>query len=724
MYDKRVKIFIAISLAMLLVCVVRLAQMQLAPDSNLQNDITELKRQRGTSRQLKTVRGRILDRNGSVLAADTPRFQICISYPLCSFLDDRVVEARRLKAAEKDPNPSQVDFYNEVEAKRNQITEVVVPGCIKLGMSEQDVLSRIRAINDYMWNQRAFQAWRRSNPDPSLLEKYGNVLSVRLSEAMADFEWRFPDARQRLRRIAAVDDLREMDKPMPLLELKTDDDIFAAQIEFMDINDIQILPTGYRQYPYGSVASQTIGWVGVATQDRDKQLFEDDRLASYLEGDLCGREDGVEYVCESILRGRRGELVYDIDRELVRQNEPDYGDDVILTLDVALQKRIEEDLTNRQINPLYRAAGMAVVVIEVGSGDILALVSMPTYDLNNARYNYGDILKDPNEPARHRALNQRYPPGSSVKPIVLIAAMETGKVTSEEVIPCPGRPAPAGWPNCLIFRRGGTTGHSDEWTNTGRNALKGSCNIYFSRLADRLDPLVLQRWLFLFGYGRPLPLTNPAPLPSESPPRQLRQDSGQISTRRPVPGKRIESFDDIPPLSPAERRLFGIGQGELRATPLQVANAFATIARGGLHTPPRLFLQPAPVSSGPGMSADLNLSRHTLDVVYDGMSAVVNERGGTAYEAFAPAKLSARFGVHIYGKTGSTESPENACFGGFVEDTRGRKIALAVVIEGGQSGSHDAAPLARHIIELCIDAGHIGNGATMLSPQTATVAAR
>jgi penicillin-binding protein 2 len=701
-------------------CVLRLAQMQLLADSGLQDEIADLKRQRGQSRQLKTVRGRILDRNGNVLAADAPRFQICITYALSSFLDERVVKARESKAAEKDANPSLVDFYNELQAKRNQLDEVVIPGCVKLGTGEQEVRSRIRAINDYMWDQRAFQAWRRSNPNPNLLAKYGNVVSVRLSEAMADFEERFPDAAVRQQRIADVDDLREMEKSMPLLELKTDDDIFAAQIEFKDINDIKILPTGYRQYPYGSVASQTIGWVGLATQERDKKLFEDDRLASYLKDDLCGREDGVEYVCESILRGRRGELVYDIDRELVRQNEPDYGDDVILTLDAALQKRIEEDLTSPQINPLYHGVGMAAVVIEVGSGDILALVSAPTYDLNRARYNYGDILKDLNKPAIHRAINKQYPPGSSVKPIVLIAAMETGLVTSEEVIECPARPAPAGWPNCWIFRGNGI-GHSNEWTNNGRNALKGSCNVYFSHLADRLDPLVLQRWLFLFGYGRPLPLACPVPSSGEQPPRELRQAPGQISAKPVAPGKRIQSFDDIPPMNQGDKRLFGIGQGNLWATPLQVANAFATIARAGLHKPPRLFLQPLPSASGPNLSADLNISRHTLDVVYDGMSAVVNERGGTAYDAFASANLS-RYGVHVYGKTGSTEAPDNAWFGGFVEDTRGRKIAVAIVIEGGQHGSSDAAPLARHIIQLSIEAGYIGNG-TLTPPRPTAQAA-
>ena len=715
MYDKRVKIFIAISLTLLLMCVLRLAQMQLAPDSELQKEITRLKQQKGTSRQLMTVRGRILDRNGQVLADNVPRFRVCISYRLTEYLDDRWVNVRRRKEAAKDANPSLVKFENEVQAKRDQIKEAVIPGCVRLGVSEAEIRSEITAINDYMWNQRAFYAWRHSSPDPKMLE---NVLSVKLSEAMADFSRRVPDPNVRQQRIADVDDLRELDKPMPLLELRTEDDITAAQIEFMDVNDVQILPTGYRQYPYNSVAAQTIGWVGLATQERDKKLFEDDRLARYLEGELCGREDGVEYVCESILRGRRGELVYDIDQELVKQSEPDYGDDVVLTLDVTLQKRIEEDLTNPQINRFSAGAGMAAVVIDVGSGDILALVSLPTYNLNGARYN-DTLLKDSNGPARHRAVNKRYLPGSSIKPVILIAAMETGKVTADEVIPCLGRPAPAGWPNCLIFRRSGV-GHSDQWTNDARNAIKGSCNIYFSRIADRLDPLALQRWLFLFGYGRPLPLACPVPPPGEQPTRELRQDPGQISAKVVPLSKRIESFDDIPPINPGDKRLFGIGQGNLWATPLQVANAFATIARAGLHKPPRLFLQPLQTSSGSNMSADLNISKHTLDVVYEGMSAVVNERGGTAYDVFSPANLS-RYGVHVYGKTGSTEAPDNAWFGGFVEDTRGRKIALAVVIEGGQSGAHEAGPLARRIIELCIEAGHIGNGVS--TPRQATAAA-
>jgi len=710
MYDKRVKIFIAISLALLAMCVLRLAQMQLLANSKLQDEIEEMKRQSGRSKQLKTVRGRVLDRDGNVVAADTPRFQICINYELSSFLDDRVVEAKKLAAAAKDSNPSLFDFYDELETKRSQLMEVVIPGCAKFGMSEQQVWEKIKAINDDIWNLRAFLAWRRSSHDPnSLASKHDNqIISVPFSEAMADFSRQFSEA-ERLKRITRVSGLPEMSRPLPLVDLKTDDDVFAAQVEFMDLNDVQILPAGQRHYPYGSVASQTIGWVGLATQERDTKLFEDDPLASYLQGEMCGREDGVEYVCESILRGRRGEVVIDIDRELVRQNEPDFGDDVVLTLDVEMQKKIEQDMADPKVNRGYHSHGMAAVAIDVGSGDILALVSMPTYDLNRARYDYGELLKDPNKPVIHRAINKQYPPGSCIKPVILIAAMEAGLVTAEEEIECPSHDAPQGWPNCLIWRSS-RVGHSSQWTNNARNALKGSCNIYFSRLADRFDPPVLQRWLFLFGYGHPVPLGCPAPATGDATPRQFRQAPGQISAKPLPPGKQVQSLNDVGPLYEGDRRLVGIGQGNLWATPLQVANAFATIARGGLYKPARLFLQPDMLNPGSSdTSSDLNISQHTLAVVRDGMSAVVNEHGGSAYNAFAGAGLS-RYGVHVYGKTGSTERPDTAWFAGYAEDSRGRKLALAVVLEGGQRGSSDAAPLACHIMELCIDAGYIGNG--------------
>ena len=723
MYDKRIKIFIVASAVVLLVCVLRLVQMQLLPNSSVHDEIAELKRQRGLSRQLKTVRGRILDRKGKVLAGDQPQFQLCINYRLSRFLDEPFDLAQSGTGSKKQ---------KELQA-RSEDLEQVIDKCNQFGLISERVEAHIKEINKRIWNLRTFVAWVRNGADEGVLEKYGHKIgSIPLSEAIADFEKKFPDKQQQLLLISKVDDIAEMDKDWPLLELKTDDDVFTAQLEFADIDGVEILPKGQRSYPYATVAAQTIGWVGPATRQQDKELFADDRFASYLEGEVCGREDGVEHVCETILRGRRGELIYDIDQQLVSRTETEFGKDVWLTLDIELQKKIEDYLADSRHNPNWRAP-IAAVVIEVATGDILALVSIPVFDLNQVRSNYTALAGDPNEPLRNRAINKQYPPGSVIKPLILIAALESGKITADEVISCPAQKAPTGWPSCWIFNRYSWLGHDNEGLNSAHNATKGSCNIYFSRLADRIEPQVLQQWLFKFGYGRVTSLVACDPslesraTGNES--RELRQAQGQISNIPPRTD--VRQFNQLPRLDESERRWFGIGQGNLRVTPLQVANAMAAIARGGLYKPPQLFFAPDVTSDERRATSDeqratsderratsdkrratsdeidLGISAQTLAVVYDGMYAVVNEAGGTAYKEFAHSGFSGQ-DVKVYGKTGSTEKPDNAWFGGFAVDSTGRKIAIAIIVEGGQHGSSDAAPLARDIIQFCIDAGYIG----------------
>jgi len=683
MYNKRVKIFIILIGVFFLVCLLRLIQMQLLPDSSLQDDIAELKRQRGLSRQFKTTRGKILDRNGKILAADKPQFHLCISYSLTRFADERIQKAMLLRAAGKQKeNPSFSDeLRKEMQAKLDDLQRIIEKS-IFFGLELSDIEQKITETNNKIWDLREYLAWKRNFPDSS-------------------FEEAVPDANERLLLTAKVD-IAEMHKSWPLLELKTDDDIFAAQLEFIDVEGVEILPIAKRVYPFGSAAAQTIGWVGPATQQQDKKLFANDKLSNYLEGEVCGREDGIEYVCEAILRGRRGEEIYDIDRRLIRRTEAQLGKDVSLTLDIELQRQIEQYLANCRRDPDW-GSGIAAVVIEVATGDILALVSTPVFDLNSARYDYGDLEADSDKPLINRAINKQYPPGSVIKPLILIAGLESGKITPYETISCLAQKAPTGWPSCWLYNKYKWACHDDMWQNYARNAIKGSCNIYFSRLADRIEPQVLQQWLFNFGYGRVTSLVARDPS-SES--RQLRQAQGIISSTSPK--SKVLRFEDVPPLVKSERRFFGIGQGNLRVTPLQVANAMAAIARGGIFQQPRLFLIPKPTSiENRTSSIDLNISSETLVTVYNGMDAVVNETGGTAEREFAYSTFTEQ-GIKVYGKTGSTQQPEHAWFAGFAKDNNERKLAIAVLVEGGQQGSADAAPLARDIIQFCIDTGYIG----------------
>ena len=718
MYDKRVRIFVILSALFLMVFLLRLIQMQLLPDSSPQDDIAELKRQRSLSRQFMTARGKILDRSGKILAADEPQFQLCINYQLTRCADNRVRKAMLLKAAGKNnANPSLSDDLRKELLAKLEYLQQIIEKCSFFGLKRSDIELKITQLNNQVWNLREYLAWKRNFPDSNFAEAV-------------------PDANECLLLTAGID-IAEMHKSWPLLELKTDDDIFAAQLEFIDVDDVEILPMAKRVYPFGSVASQTIGWVGPAMLEKDKKLFENDDLASYLDDEVCGREDGVEYVCESILRGRRGKEVYDIDRQLVSRTETQLGKDVSLTLDIDLQKQIEDYLANYKLNPGC-GPGLAAVVIDVATGDILALVSMPVFNLNYARYDYDHLANDPVKPLLNRAINKQYPPGSVIKPLILIAGLESGKITAEEIISCPAQKAPLGWPSCWLYNKYHWMGHDDMWQNNARNAVKGSCNIYFSRLADRLEPMVLQKWLFNFGYGHQIPLLCPeSPDPNEnraslvrrlvhrsfsedgSPSeggsiehRDFRQTQGVISSTSPK--GEIMRFEDVPTLEESERRFFGIGQGNFRVTPLQVANAMAAIARKGIYKPPQMLKEIVNRKSQIANldEIDLGISSETLAVIYDGMDAVVNDPGGTAYREFAYSGLAEQ-DVIVYGKTGSTEAPDNAWFAGFAKDNAGRKLAIAVVVEGGQHGSADAAPLARDIIQFCINAGYIGKTATI-----------
>ncbi len=270
---------------------------------------------------------------------------------------------------------------------------------------------------------------------------------------------------------------------------------------------------------------------------------------------------------------------------------------------------------------------MAAVVIEVETGDILSLVSLPNYDNNRARYDF-DILRDPNgiihHPLINRALYANYNPGSIVKPLIIVAGMEEGKITSDTVINCTGH-TPDDWPRCWIEREYKGVGHDSMWPNNARNALKGSCNVFCSHVADMLDSSSLQRWLYGFGLGHKI-LDSPFISYPPDFSRSIRESPGKISSTKPASSNPL--LENLSTIQNKEKRYFGIGQGNLQVTPLQAANAMATLARGGIYMNPRLYKELVPISK----EYPLNISQHTLDTIYDGMYAVVNERNGTAYK--------------------------------------------------------------------------------------------
>lgn len=669
--------------------------MQVGKLSFYQEKISELKNRRQDYRQTQTVRGNILDRNSEKLATNKSQFRIHISYQLCRFLDERVRKAKLAKASQRDDAAVAVpETKNEINKQVKQANEIIEK-LTRFGQPKEEILEKIESINDNIWNLRGFLAWARNDPDPELIEEYGGITSVPASVAFSQLEKQFPDEDERLARIISIDDIPKVKESFPLLTLKNQDDIFTAQIEFMQTDGVEILPAGKRTYPYGETAGQTIGWVGPATQPEDTKLFASDRLSRYLAGEVCGREDGCEYVCESILRGRRGEIVYDIDDKLVKITKRRFGKDVQLTLDIELQKELEE-LLNQKADNVEDFRPKAAAVMKIRTGEILALASVPSFDPSRLPGEYSEIIRDPAKPMINRAINKRYPPGSVVKPLIAVAGLQENKITPGKTIKCLAHEAPNGWPSCWITREG--VGHTTQWAGEGGNnainAIKGSCNIYFSRLADRIEPRVLQSYLWMFGYGRSLIE------PPEGIERNFRQTDGVIASS--IPKKDVKTLSDVGDLTTSERRWFGIGQGNLRVSPLQVTASMATIARGGNFKQPILFTKQINDSNG----VSFGIAREVIKHIRKGMYGVVNEYGGTAYTPFRSADFE-KDGVTVYGKTGSTEAPENAWFAGFAEYEEGKGIALSVIVEGGESGSHDAAPLGRKIIEIAQKHGYL-----------------
>lgn len=691
--SKRIKVLVTITSLLMLVPVCRFAQLQLLSSPSYLEEIDRL--QQGYSRQTQTIRGRILDRNGKVLATEEPLFKLYVTYDkITRFADARVQRAMQVSALSMtDPDKALAEVNEEIENGLQQL-DYLLTLCNEIGLSSADIHRKITRENNRIWNLRMFQAWRNNcTSSPLYQENKDNPGRTFGDLARADFAEHFPDRDQQVLKVSEYGIL-EMHSFFPLAELKNDEDQFLALTALEGMEGVEVTAQASRTYPYKTVAAHLIGWVGPATQKEDLKVFEHDRLAKYQDGELCGRESGIERVCEPILRGRRGELVYDIDRNPVDKEEKRFGRDVYLTLDVELQQAVEDDLATREYRPCC-GPGKAAVIIDVQSNEILVMASLPLFDLNTARYRYNELRDAPGKPLTNRAMNKNYPPGSVAKPLVAVAGLESGTITPREAIACPSTPPPTGWPRCWTQKQHGY-GHDDLWPgqNNARNAIKGSCNIYFSHLAERIEVSQLQTWFSRFGYGRRIPLTRPLQFVKEEgyDLRTLHQGSGRI-----IAGS-------------GSKRLAGIGQGNMRVTPLQVANSMATLARRGQFKNPTLFQMNTSHSATSHAPEDLRISETVMNVVLDGMDAVVNERHGSAYSAFQEADFD-QHGVRVYGKTGSTEDPENAWFAGFTRDGSGRVLAMAVVVEGGQSGGIDAAPVARGIFGLCVKAGYLGSSA-------------
>jgi penicillin-binding protein 2 len=467
---------------------------------------------------------------------------------------------------------------------------------------------------------------------------------------------------------------------------------------------VEIRPRLTRYYPLGASSVHAIGYVGAISEEDEKTLD----LNEYAGTTLTGKS-GVERAYERELHGRagvqqllvnaQGRSVERIGKDAVNleRQEPVAGNDLFLTIDLRVQQAAEEAL---------RGQRAAAVAIDPTNGDVIAFVSTPAFDPNLfarglSRPQYLALTEDPDRPMYDRALRGVYPPGSTVKPLFAIAALESGVVTPHDTRFCRGMWSAPGYGRARRDWKPGGHGTVDM-----RRALATSCDIYFFDIArlmgiDRIAGVVSK-----FGLGAPTGIDIEGERTGIVPSTEWK--------------KRAYKKPEFQVWFPGDTISVGIGQGQMLVTPLQLANAIAAVAAKGQRFKPRLVRAVRDVQTGkvkeipPAVLPPVKLADEgEWDVAQGGMFDVVNAMHGTARYYLQPAptyQMAGKSGTAQVFTVSITERVrkagelaehlrDHALFVGFAPFDA-PKIAVAVVVENAPGGgSAFAGPIARRILD-------------------------
>ena len=468
---------------------------------------------------------------------------------------------------------------------------------------------------------------------------------------------------------------------------------------------VELVRQPLRDYVYDGMAAQLLGRIGeIGTRELAKEAYVD-----YRSGERIGKT-GLEATNEQHLRGRAGgeNLVVDVaGREIdkIDMIEPTPGGRLVLSLDLDLQRVAEEAFRRPAPDPpLLDENGEpkpppvdymgALVAMDPRNGDVLALVSAPSYNANAFAggvdtETWRDLNNDNWRPLRNRAIAGVYPPGSTYKAVVAAAGLAEGVIDATTVVTCPGH-----------FRLGRRTYRC--WKRGGHGpvnlekALAGSCDVYFYELGKTLGVETLARYARLFGLGR----TTGIPVRGEV--------GGLVPTPEWKMRTRGERWIDGETIS------LSIGQGANLTTPIQLAVAYSVIANGGDVVEPRIVLRRETwdgevISEEPSVIRERGvIAPAILELVTKGLLAVVRP-GGTGRRAAVP-------GINVAGKSGTTQvvsldlieglEPEDvpvkyrdhALFAAFAPVEAPEIVVVAVVEHAGFGGGAVAAPMVQKVL--------------------------
>jgi len=458
---------------------------------------------------------------------------------------------------------------------------------------------------------------------------------------------------------------------------------------------VEIVPI--RKYLSGEMTAHIIGYTGeVSPEDLKK-----DADSGFSVGDITGK-DGLEKYLDQYLKGKSGAEQVEVnvlgkEIKVVGKIEPVSGYNVVLTVDASLQRIAWEEMKDK--------AG-AVAVIDPRNGDVLAMVSTPSFDPNlfNGGISIDDweeLSTDPSHPLGNRAISGQYPPGSTYKLFVAAAALEEGLITPDTSFNCNGS-LEFGNRKYRCWNK-----HGHGRVNLHR-AIVESCDVYFYNLGKLVGVDKIAKYARAFGLGQITGIDLP------------REKSGLIPTSEWKLSRFKEAWQQGETLSIA------IGQGFDLVTPIQLVNAYGALANGGTVYRPRI-VKSIETADGrilktfePEPKSTLPLSKETMDILTRALWGVVNENGGTGHALRRKeADVSGKTGTaQVVGmpddKTGSKRKIISAKFRDhalFVcyAPYKNPEIAIAVIAENAGHGGSAAAPIARKIIDTYFEQKNMKN---------------
>ena len=489
---------------------------------------------------------------------------------------------------------------------------------------------------------------------------------------------------------------------IPLRYRLSDSEVARIAVNRHRLPGVEIQSRLSRDYPLGTLVAHVVGYVGNINENELREIDTSNYAATRRIGKV-----GIEKSYEQMLHGTVGFQQVETNARgrilrVLERTDPIPGKNLYLNIDINLQREAERAFANER---------GALVMIEPESGAVLALVSIPSYDPNLfvdgiARKTYRAILNDPAKPFFNRALRGQYPPGSTTKPFIGLAGLANHLITPRSTTICPG-----------YYTLENDDHRYRDWKREGHGivnlprAIIESCDVYFYDLSFRLGIDRISTFMKQYGFGEQtgIDISGEASglIPSRAWKRRVRQE----------------------PWFPGETLITGIGQGFMLSTPLQLAHGTAALATRGQRRRPqvvRLYEDPVSNTKTPIMpviepTATVQNVGH-WESIHKAMESVIHTPTGTAH------RISQGLAYRMAGKTGTAQVfgikqdeeyvPEDvakrlrdhALFIAFAPLAKPR-VAVAVVVENGGSGSAVAAPITRQVMDR-----HLLNEKNQLKP--------